>query len=200
MDEEKIAMEDSATSESTENEQKPLLDRIGEMPLFEGIRAGWKCIAGMKVKDFAMGIGICISLLLFCLLAYYVVVPLIELIWRICWQCISMPIGMRDYAYEYVLFDSDLFCTVPLCLCVASVVLISCRRHRMLCALSYFVLLQAILEIWDYWHFVSSGTSGVLGGACFAIMFIIIPGLLLGRKWFSGDRADEPVSEDSENG
>ncbi|MCM1502756.1 MAG: hypothetical protein NC115_08855 [Bacteroidales bacterium] len=165
MDDEKTMTEKAVT------EEKSKWDQIGEMPLKDAVKFCWKYILDMKLET----VGICaFSLILLTgmgFLLYYGLVPVCKLIWH----CISMTIGMHEYAYQYTLFDSDLLCTVPLAILIASLVGYCSRKHRLLNTICYFILLQATLEIWDYLHLEMPGFSGVPGGVCFAIMFIVIP-------------------------
>lgn len=156
-------------------------EKIGEMTISEGFKRMWHRIQELKLKHMMLVVGVCLAILFFSLLVYYVVPPAVEIIWHILKTCVSMPVGWHD-SYYYAFLDEDLFCTIPLCLTVAAIVGRSFNKFKWMCGMIYCLLLVSMLEIWDYWFLEIGMGNEYLGGFCFAVMFVIIPVLIRVRN------------------
>lgn len=168
----------SDTKAQAGHDLNKLWNRIGGMTIIEGAKSAWHYIKNLKIEHIAIGIGICVGLVLVGFMIYGFI-HLLELVWAAANNCFAMMAGER-IVYSYSLIDRDLFYSVPFCLLVAVMVGIFSERHKLWCSLLYFLTLLFILETWDFWH-IEYTVNGIFGGLCFVIMFIIVPILYMVR-------------------
>lgn len=173
----------NVVKEEDDSQFEQICKQIGEMSLKEGVKFVWSFLLGLKLKHIAMGLMWLIIIIFGGYAVFGYLFPFaLKLIWKILSCCVSMSLGIRDYALDYCFFDRDLLLTMPLCIVVAIVVGRSFSSRSFLYAIMYFVMLVSVLETWDYWFTMKIGFMSLWGGVCFVVMFIIIPILMWVRK------------------
>ncbi len=169
------------------------LHRTGSMTITEGAGSLWRWIKEMKLKTLAdillacgMGVAFCFAL-----------GPFLHYLLDFLSTSLSMVIGMTDSSH-YEFFDDDLAYTVPFCLIIAVLVGMASLKYSWICGLSYFIGLMAVLEIWDFCHIEKGVLYEWLGAACYVIMFIVVPILILVRYFSIIRDIDDDDDEDDD--